>query len=30
VDERHNLKQMGYTHIHIHYNLNDAPLEMKL
>jgi hypothetical protein len=30
VDEVHNLKRMGYTHIHIHYNLNDTPLEMKL
>jgi hypothetical protein len=29
-DESRNLKQMGYTHIHIHYNLNDTPLEMTL
>lgn len=30
VDEKHNLKAMGYTHIHIHYNLNDTPLELEL
>jgi hypothetical protein len=30
VDEKHHLKWMGYTHIHIHYNLNDAPLELEL
>jgi hypothetical protein len=30
VDERSTLKAMGYTHVHIHYNLNDTPLEMQL
>jgi hypothetical protein len=30
VDERHNLKRSGYTHVHIHYNLNDTPLELEL
>ena len=30
VDEKHNLKDMGYTHVHIHYNLNDTPLELEL
>ena len=30
VDETHNLKRYGYTHVHIHYNLNSAPLELEL
>jgi hypothetical protein len=30
VDETHHLKEYGYTHVHIHYNLNSAPLELEL
>jgi hypothetical protein len=30
VDEVNNLKRYGYTHLHIHYNLNDTPLELEL
>lgn len=32
VDERHLLKEYGYTHLHIHYNINPdlAPLELEL
>jgi hypothetical protein len=30
VDETQHLKRYGYTHIHIHYNINSAPLELKL
>ena len=30
VDETRNLKRYGYTHVHIHYNLNSAPLELEL
>jgi hypothetical protein len=29
-DEVRNLRQMGYTHVHIHYNRNSAPLEIDL
>ena len=30
VDERHHLKEYGYTHVHIHYNVNSVPLELEL
>ena len=30
VDEKHNLKRYGYTHLHIHYNRNSTPLELEL
>lgn len=30
VDEVRHLKRSGYTHIHIHYNTNSAPLELEL
>ena len=30
VDEAKMLKEYGYTHVHIHYNINSAPLEIKL
>ena len=30
VDETHNLKRYGYTHVHIHYNRNSTPLELEL
>lgn len=30
VDERRHLKEYGYTHVHIHYNVNSAPLEIEL
>jgi len=30
VDERRHLKEYGYTHLHIHYNVNCAPLELEL
>lgn len=30
VDERHHLKECGYTHVHIHYNVNSVPLELEL
>jgi hypothetical protein len=30
VDETQHLKRHGYTHVHIHYNTNSAPLELKL
>jgi len=30
VDEKHNLKRYGYTHVHIHYNTHSAPLEIEL
>ena len=30
VDEVRNLKRFGYTHLHIHYNRNSAPLELEL
>lgn len=30
VDEKHNLKRYGYTHVHIHYNRNSTPLELEL
>ena len=30
VDETEHLKRYGYTHVHIHYNVNSAPLELKL
>ncbi len=30
VDEVRNLKRYGYTHVHIHYNVNCAPLELEL
>ena len=30
VDETHHLKWYGYTHVHIHYNINSAPLELAL
>jgi hypothetical protein len=30
VDEVRHLKRSGYTHVHIHYNTNSAPLELEL
>lgn len=30
VDETQHLKRHGYTHVHIHYNINSAPLEIQL
>jgi len=30
VDERHHLKEYGYTHLHIHYQPHCAPLEIEL
>ena len=30
VDEKRNLKEYGYTHVHIHYNTGCAPLELEL
>ena len=30
VDEKRHLKEYGYTHLHIHYNINSAPLEIEL
>ena len=30
VDETNNLKNYGYTHVHIHYNNQSAPLEIEL
>ena len=30
VDEVRNLKRYGYTHLHIHYNVSSAPLELEL
>ena len=30
VDEAHNLKRYGYTHVHIHYNTHSVPLEIEL
>lgn len=30
IDEAHILKQYGYTHVQIHYNVNSAPLEIEL
>lgn len=30
VDEKHHLKDYGYTHVHIHYNVNSVPLELEL
>ena len=30
VDEARNLKRYGYTHVHIHYNNQSAPLEVEL
>ena len=30
VDEAHNLKRYGYTHLHIHYNNRSVPLELEL
>ena len=29
-DERRHLKEYGYTHIHVHWNINQAPLEIPL
>ena len=30
VDETRHLKEYGYTHVQIHYNINSAPLEIEL
>jgi len=30
VDEVRHLKRSGYTHVHIQYNTNSAPLELEL
>jgi hypothetical protein len=30
VDEKRHLKEYGYTHVHIHYNINSVPLEIEL
>lgn len=30
VDEANHLKNYGYTHVHIHYNNQSAPLEIEL
>jgi len=30
VDETRHLKDIGYTHVHIHYNVDTPPLEIKL
>jgi len=30
VDEKRNLKDYGYTHVHIHYNINAPHLEIAL
>ena len=30
VDEAKMLKEYGYTHVQIHYNVNSAPLELEL
>jgi hypothetical protein len=30
VDEKRNLKDYGYTHVHIHYNITSVPLEIAL
>jgi len=30
VDESRNLKRYGYSHVHIHYNNQSAPLEIEL
>ena len=30
IDETRHLKDIGYTHIHIHYNLDTPPLKLEL
>ena len=30
IDESRHLKDVGYTHVHIHYNLNTPPLKLEL
>jgi len=30
IDETRHLKDIGYTHVHIHYNLDTPPLKLEL
>jgi hemerythrin len=30
VDEKQVLRDYGYTHVHIHYNIHSTPLEIAL